>query len=528
MKFFHHPLFSLEHVLAQKLTSLCNAHDEAISSNNLIKLKGRIHGLRQILKKCEETLSQSEEYSDREEAYKRDIKILQKQIFEEGKIEKDRVKIILSTWKTIKKLRDTNKYSNTSIKLIIKKESLNYDEDKEEFNNIFEEVYQETLQDKSKTKKRNKQEIRKKLLEKFNESCRMPGEPILRFLLSYENDVTKSPDDTKELTRRNVVASTKILLKILCNKIEVCKTKTISLDDTFTCNFDQTITIQLSTIPKFLTIEVIEQPKSLLKRTLGELTIKLPPQTSSVLLKEKKVFEKIEVVHYKHHGIGSGLKLKEIDEDTDINTSGCLEYSIKWEAPLNEKEAHSGINNLQLFEKILDKNGCINLDNLSEWVGQFKPDPQDPRNAILYEYAIECNEDDISSLTSQQKYFRLNPQMNKWHFCDRSILDENIRLKILQLRNDCEPEFDRMLVPNRIKEIPLDALADYNRRIAKEKEQLVADDDEDDDAEIDSKRKRGKKHLREIYTKVFQRCKNSEHNLTFEDVINEKFLQHFQ
>lgn len=58
--------------------------------------------------------------------------------------------------------------------------------------------------------------------------------------------------------------------------------------------------------------------------------------------------------------------------------------------------------------------------------------------------------------------FRLTPQ-KIFNFCHISEIEENIRLKILQLRNQKEIEFDGMLVPNRIKEFPMNVLSQYIR-----------------------------------------------------------------
>ncbi|XP_063925902.1 coiled-coil and C2 domain-containing protein 2A isoform X2 [Zophobas morio] len=536
LKFTHHPLFSLEHVLAQKLKKLYTEYEESVLKNDLTRLTRRVEGLRKLLKHWEDTSSQSGDQSDREdgkmEAYRRDIKELQEQVFQEGKKERDRVRTMLQTWKAVKKVRETNKYANTLVRLIIKKEKINYEEDKENFERTFEETYEDFLdynREKSRRKRQDEDEIREELQERFKESFRAPGEPILYFTLTNDNEVNKSIDNTKETSRRNVVASTKVALKIICNKMEVCRTKWVNLQDDFTCNFDETISIQLISVPKSITVEIIEQPKSLIKRTVGELALKIPAKTLNEKKKIEATFDKDETVHYKHEGVGSGLKMDSlvhnlglpVNEDDILNTSGCLVYSLTWDSSTQPDE-NSPESARRILNEIIDKNGSVDPEKLSHWMQQHKPDPLDPRNSILYEYAFDSNEDIIAPNTPK-KYFRLNHQMEGWQFCDPKILEDNLRLKVLQLRNRNEPEFDRMMVPNRIKEIPLDILSDYKRRIAAEREAMSIEED-DDEEEVEKKRSSGRKHLKQIHIRVFQKCKNSQDNLTFEDVVDEKLL----
>ncbi|XP_044269143.1 coiled-coil and C2 domain-containing protein 2A [Tribolium madens] len=523
LKFTHHPLFSLEHVLCQKLKKLYYEYEDSVAKNEFMRLSGRLEGLRRVLKRLEESSSQSGEQSDREddkmEAYKRDIRTLQEQVFEEGRKERNRTKEILKTWKAIKNMRENNNYSNTSLKLIIKKENVNYETDKENFDQTFEEFYEDCLEinrEKPRRKRQNENDIRQELRKRFKESFRPPGEPILHFILTNENEVTKQVENSKEVSRRVATATTKIALKIVCNKMEVCKTRWVALQDDFICNFNETISIQLTNIPKFLTIEIIEQPKSLIKRTLGELEIKIPTRNVSKIDKKVANFEKSEIVHYKHEGVGSGVKIENLG-DSELTTSGCLTYSMSWDVSIAND--NSPDNSAKILGEIIDKNGTIDSEKLVQWMQQRKPDPQDPRNSILYEYSLDCGDEIVSA--SNKNYFRLSGQ--EWQFCDPKLIEDNLRLKILQLRNQNEPEFDRMTVPNRIKEIPLDILADYNRRVAMEQENLV-EEDEDDDDEIEAKRSKGRKLLKQIHIRVFQKCKNSENNLTFEDVVDEKFM----
>lgn len=107
-------------------------------------------------------------------------------------------------------------------------------------------------------------------------------------------------------------------------------------------------------------------------------------------------------------------------------------------------------------------------------------------------------------------------------------IETNLRFQVLQLRDRNEPEFVGLPVPNRIKEIPINILADYKKRLNENiyLQEDGGDDDEDD--EIDSKRSRGSKYIKQIHVKVFQNCRCSQNNLDYEDVVDEKMVFHLE
>lgn len=81
-----------------------------------------------------------------------------------------------------------------------------------------------------------------------------------------------------------------------------------------------------------------------------------------------------------------------------------------------------------------------------------------------------------------------------------------------------------MVVSNRIKEIPLNILHGFEQRRLHSMENY----EPDDDADIDTIRSHGEKFLKEIFIKVFQHCHNTQNNLLFDDVVDEKCLAHFE
>lgn len=108
--------------------------------------------------------------------------------------------------------------------------------------------------------------------------------------------------------------------------------------------------------------------------------------------------------------------------------------------------------------------------------------------------------------------------MADFKFCNSCEIDQNVRFKILQLRDRSETEFDGIVIPNRIKEIPFNTLDIIkNHKLGENFSQT-----------IDAQENHGRKYLKQIYIKLFQICKNSENNLVYESVVDEKYLAHFE
>lgn len=423
LKFNHHPLFSMEHVYKEILCNFYDCYRQKIVANNIERITRRIEALRSVLKNGE---------GNKTANYKNEVKALQDLLFKESQEYRNIVKSILETWKAIKESRKFNSYSNTSVKLTIKKEKCNFDTEKRDQKRQIQEIVTEIIREKNLEYKKelnkykeevqtwkqhekdvpkpkkpslaiDEDEIREEIEEKFKNSLKPPGEPILHFTLNYDNEPTDPIEEPKEKQRRKSVSTTKLFLKIFCNQLEVCKTKTILLNDTFTCFFDETVSIQASTVPENILVEIYEQTGTLLKRKVGSLQLQVPSneQKSSNLLEAH--FDKAEIVHYKHTGVGSGFNLE--DDKTILNTSGFLTYNLRWSNlertnVLDEAVAENTL------EDILNEDGTINVTKLDEWTLQNNLDPQDPKNSILFEYINEFTNDFHKTYESKTNYFR--------------------------------------------------------------------------------------------------------------------------
>lgn len=104
LKFDHHPLFSIEHVLEQKLKQLYEIYSINVENNNLQRLKNQLNALRHVKNNVENLQKESGD-ADRNKLinYTKDIKCLRNALLDEGKKGRETLKGILEIWKIIKK-----------------------------------------------------------------------------------------------------------------------------------------------------------------------------------------------------------------------------------------------------------------------------------------------------------------------------------------------------------------------------------------------------------------------------------------
>nr|XP_022912420.1 coiled-coil and C2 domain-containing protein 2A [Onthophagus taurus] len=549
LKFNHHPLFSLEHIFHKKLLFYYEKFHERKISNKLEVIMNRLESLRRSrdamnINGSGENVAQHVE----------EIKKLRNKLILESSELRGLTKNILRNWKNIKMIRKKKGYSNTNVSLIIYKEKSNYSVDIEqqrrEIENMITEIanemkfdYQNKLDEyrddlakwklnKSEDKKPKKpiidideDDIRHEVLATFKEAFRPPGEPILTFKITNNNLITNEIEDKNENLRRQALKATKLYFKIIYNNTEAFKSKSIDLNDEFLCNFEEAFSLKVNDFPDRVIMELYEIPGSLSKRKIAEICLKLPHLKNRYQQENIDEFLKEELIHYKHEGTGSGIELEEVTKDLELNldenyllnTCGSINYHINWdESKISEiKEDNFTHSN------VLDEKGEIDSKKLSDWVKNVKIDPLNPHNSFIFEY-LESGLNDVCETPKSQ--FRCNPEMKKLSFYSPEKINSNLRFQVLQLRNKNEPEFLGMYVPNRLKEIPENILTNHNQR--KKQERTLSADSEDDN--VDAKRLHGIRCLKQLHTKVYQQCRSSQNNLTYENIVDERLISYFQ
>ncbi|KAK2907561.1 coiled-coil and C2 domain-containing protein 2A isoform X2 [Channa argus] len=134
--FYHHPLFSREHVLGARLAQLYDQYLSRQQSNftgHLTdKLNGLRHGLRNMLEiHGGQTLTQTMQHRISEYS----LEVRNTRQLRDSEQEKDRtlLKNIVKVWKEIKALREFQKFTNTPYKLCLRREDVDRVSDEQEY-----------------------------------------------------------------------------------------------------------------------------------------------------------------------------------------------------------------------------------------------------------------------------------------------------------------------------------------------------------------------------------------------------------
>ncbi|XP_066255150.1 coiled-coil and C2 domain-containing protein 2A [Euwallacea similis] len=500
IKFLHHPLFSIEHVLLQRLKDALKKRSQWNERRSVATLLVELRELRNSGK------------------YKT-MRRLREKLFQEAKQQRQLLKTILQLWLQIKKLRETQKFSCTSARLRINQQQSGVSPETQQ---LFQEVLEDILRHSKKNLKWSRNDIEADLRQVFLESFRQAEEPELQLKLIEGEVKTNAEVNSDEASRRKVVSSTKFTINISCDEIPICKSSPVFLNQTnFQLVFNEVFSIQLTEVPKWLTLELFEYPKGLLKKKIAHLKLEIPPSdlTFAISMNQESFFERRELVHYKHAGVGSGQKLslavEGLPEDV-LYTKGVVKYRIGWQlsrAPSDIPERDASGRNKQVANAV-DGWRVADSEQLSSM----------PMKCGEYEEELRTWEGTLESI-QEKGYFRLGPDLRPL-FCPLEAIETNVRFQFLRLRAQNEPEFDGTPVPSRIREIPISLIKDFQRR--KALEGVDRKNGAEDNGNGDDLRESGRRRLKQVHNRVFHMCKSAGNNLSYESVIDEKYLIYFE
>ncbi|NXS26874.1 C2D2A protein, partial [Pomatostomus ruficeps] len=389
--FTHHPCFSREHVLAAKLAQLYDQY-LARKQKNLTKLlTDKLHALRNAVQYSIEGGGDSVPVAQQSiPEYKMEIR--QTRRLRDTEQEKDRMllKTIIKVWKQLKSLRDFQKFTNTPMKLYLRKEEVDQKSDEkayeaeiqaeikelleeymEEYGRKMEE-YKTELQDwkswkktqKSKKKKKKRDtnvdeesedydfgeervkpvppkmasslEIEQQVREKADNCRRKPGEPILVPELTLSGSITPTEQCPRaEVLRREDVKKRSAFIKVLFNSKEVSRTVTRPISSDFRVHFGQIFNLQIINWPESLKLQIYETSGISSTTLLAEVFLPVPETavlTGSAPLEEIE-FSSNQRVMLDHEGVGSGVSFSfEADGSNKITlmTSGKVSNSVSW------------------------------------------------------------------------------------------------------------------------------------------------------------------------------------------------------
>lgn len=183
--FFHHPLFSQEHMLGARLTQLYDLYLSRQRSDLTGHLTDKLKGLRKAMQNVLSSQSVASVKQQRISDYSLEIRNTRQ--LRDSEQEKDQTLLqnLIEVWKEIKALRRFQKYTSTTYKLRYRRINVNHEKDKQEYEEeIMSEVLDLELELEEEYKKkllnykiqvqewnvwRNKQESKKKQRKKKRE-----------------------------------------------------------------------------------------------------------------------------------------------------------------------------------------------------------------------------------------------------------------------------------------------------------------------------------------------------------------------
>ncbi|XP_029332850.1 coiled-coil and C2 domain-containing protein 2A isoform X1 [Mus caroli] len=394
--FTHHPCFSREHVLASKLAQL---YDQYLARQQRNKTKFLTDKLQALRKAVQTSLNPEKPHQSLDTTqktineYKSEIRQTRK--LRDAEQEKDRtlLKTIIKVWKEMKSLREFQRFTNTPLKLVLRKEKVDpkLDEDayeaeiQAEIHELLEEhmeeyatkmeeyrtshqqwkAWRKAQRAKKKKKKQTAEEhleeeeaeepfpeeevtkpippeptdpavIEQQVRERAAHSRRRPGEPTLIPELSLAGNVTPNDQCPRvEVSRREDVRRRSVYLKVVFNSKEVSRTVSRPLGADFRVHFGQIFNLQIFNWPESLMLQVYETIGHSGTTLLAEVFLPIP-ETTIVTGRapiEEVEFSSTQHVTLDHEGVGSGVPFSfEADGSNQLTlmTSGKVSHSVAW------------------------------------------------------------------------------------------------------------------------------------------------------------------------------------------------------
>ncbi|KAM6220251.1 coiled-coil and C2 domain-containing protein 2A isoform 1-T1 [Rhynchocyon petersi] len=373
--FTHHPCFSREHVLASKLAQLYDQYLARRQRNKAKFLNDKLQALRNAVQNGLQPAKPPRSPDAAQRAiseYKSEIRQTRKQ--RDAEQEKDRtlLKTIIKVWKEMKALREFQRFTNTPLKLVLRREKVDQKADEEayeaeiqaETSEVLEELraeYERRLSEyraayqqwkawrkAQKAKKKKKKQvveeppdeetecppeeqspgeepvkpvppaltdeavIEQEVRERAARGRRRPGEPMLIPELSLAGSVTPNDQCPRgEVLRREDVKRRSVHLKVLFNNKEVSRTVSRPLGADFRVHFGQIFNLQIFNWPESLTLQVYETVGHSGPTLLAEVFLPVP-ETTVVAGRapiEEVEFSSDQHVTLDHEGVGSGVPL---------------------------------------------------------------------------------------------------------------------------------------------------------------------------------------------------------------------------
>ena len=511
LQFSHHPLFSKEHVLVSQMRDLYIQYLDRQRHGLAAHLEDRLQSLRDAVKELKSTLGSkpwdmskpfNKDCVVNLEDYQEEIRNVREMCDLESLKDKQMLKSILTFWKDIKELRETQGFVSTNAKVLVYKEDADFSQEDKDWQRLmrctFEEKKEEVMSDyeevhrvyqsefnewKVKARERKKNKSKKKeeasevvpedessdnnivppkpvapekpklnsLLNEIQSNasrCRkIPGDPILKIEMTHTVAVTAIEDcPLPEQKRRKELQRSVYLGKLFYNNSEVMKTASSNPTSDFVLNFSESICLQVVRWPESIKFELWGTSEK-----ICEMFMEIPPSdrhSGNTHLEAFEFSSNQKVTVQNSTAVGSGVP--EAADGKILLTSGKLMGSTAWMKDSNGKILAPARQDIVASFGRADPIQAIgarslnDMEKVIQWISDAKLDPNDPRNAPLLHLMNKTRKD----APSDTKYFRLDHLEKHTYFASTEEIEHDKRFKILSLRNQGVPEYKPMkMVP---------------------------------------------------------------------------------
>ncbi|XP_043825575.1 coiled-coil and C2 domain-containing protein 2A [Dromiciops gliroides] len=580
--FTHHPCFSREHVLAAKLAQLYDQYLARRQRNKTKFLTDKLSALRNAVHTLPDyTKPHGSGHTAQESMNKYKFEIRQTRKLRDAEEEKDRIllKTMIKVWKEMKSLRDFQKFTNTPIKLFLRKEEVDWKIDEKTFeteiqaetNELLEEhmeEYEKKMEEykteyqewkawkkaqriKKKKKKATEEQdevteepeygeepvkpippepidrstIEQQVREKALHNRRKPGEPVLVPELSLAGSVTPNEHCPRaEILRREDIKKRSVFLKVLFNNKEVSRTVSRQIGMDFRVHFGQIFNLQIHNWPESLTLQIYETVGYGSTNLLAEVFLPIPETTvftgrASI---EEVEFSSNQHVTLNHEGVGSGEPFSfEADGSNKmiLMTSGKVSNSVSWAIGENGMPLVPPASQQSIgIRRKVDAIASIGASGLTDMKKLAK---------WATESKLDPNDPNNASLmqlimvattgdTYIPEFFRLEQLQQEFNFASDEELNRSKRFRLLRLRSLEVPEFRNFKqVPVYDREIMEKVFQDYEKRI-RDRGVIETKD------HLDTHRAVVAKYLQQVRESVINRFLIAKHHFLLSDLVVEE------
>nr|CAD7259785.1 unnamed protein product [Timema shepardi] len=371
--------------------------------------------------------------------------------------------------------------------------------------------------------------VRSIAVQSLSKYLRPPGEPNIH--LELGTTTLSNTQNNNEKLRQSAVSRCQVFVKVFFNNKEVCQSSKRPLGSNFFVNFQEIFPICITEWPHTLKLELYEEGGTFNKHLLAEVYIPIPLSTTTLQSCEatRHQFSNTQVVTVSHAGVGSGVYISPLPNNLQecLYTSGYIICRVGWGLDELNGTILAPPDKYAAQEKrwsccadlmgMLDSDGPVNVEKLRAWADKSLLDPNDPTNAAFYNFIKNTS----SVFMTKPNFFRLDPLQTEFDFCSKEELDNNRRLRLLQLRDQGEADFRGIsMIPAREKEIPKDFFKAYDNRVTSADTPL---DSLSLDL-LDAHRAWGQRFLQDIRHKILTQCQQAQQHRHLKDIIYEDQL----